>query len=96
MRACQLSRARDSSGSEEKEFSEYLEILRQTELTVVSLFQIFTHDRKAIKRKRQMNSVIGETGMAEVQAYVLFKVNSGMEKEVSKQLQNLKRFKKQA
>jgi DNA-binding Lrp family transcriptional regulator len=28
-------------------------------------------------------------GMAEVQAYILFKVNSGMEKEVSKQLAEL-------
>jgi DNA-binding Lrp family transcriptional regulator len=36
-----------------------------------------------------MNLVVGETGMAEVQAYVLFKVNSGMEKEVSKQLAEL-------
>jgi DNA-binding Lrp family transcriptional regulator len=36
-----------------------------------------------------MNSVIGETGMAEVKAFVLFKVNSGMEKDVSKQLAEL-------
>jgi DNA-binding Lrp family transcriptional regulator len=36
-----------------------------------------------------MNSVVGEMGMVEVQAFVLFKVNSGMEKEVSKQLAEL-------
>jgi DNA-binding Lrp family transcriptional regulator len=36
-----------------------------------------------------MNSVIGETEMVEVQAYLLFKVNSGTEKEVSKQLAEL-------
>ena len=36
-----------------------------------------------------MNSVVGEMRMVEVQAFVLFKVNSGMEKEVSKQLAEL-------
>jgi DNA-binding Lrp family transcriptional regulator len=36
-----------------------------------------------------MNSFIGERGMTEVKAFVLFKVNSGMEKDVSKQLAEL-------
>src|SRR4030043_1274885 len=90
MRACQHSRARGSSGSEEKEFSEYLGILRQTDVAVDPLIsQIFIHNRKAIKRRQHMNSVVGEMGTVEVQAFVLFKVNSGMEKEVSKQLAEL-------
>jgi hypothetical protein len=43
-----------------------------------------------------MISVVGEMGMVEVQAFVLFKVNSGMEKEVSvNNSQNWKRSKRQ-